>query len=245
MPALEDPHGQLVSLPLAPATEPTAWLASLGVLLLLGYQAIAEAAADMERRYDRAELLTVYRRRRDWKKSDTANLRTYQLSPVAERRIERLGGVGRPVVRAHIALAEMVLDRWRSFQGVVEPAVSPRDRLQALKHWPWWPHYVEALYRGEHLLARDAGVSGAAGYAEQRVADLFAISSAKVHKICGEIRRKRRDCYDDANFPAATRSQFEEWLASGETMTLWDDVGSDWLPNDTSPEPARVGEHGA
>jgi hypothetical protein len=100
-------------------------------------------------------------------------------------------------------------------QPLFDSASTPNERRRALKHWPWWPHYVEALYRGEHELAKRKGVPGPSNEAKIMVGKALGISAATVHSICCEIRGQRKECEDSANFPAMTLVEYEEWMRSG------------------------------
>jgi hypothetical protein len=92
----------------------------------------------------------------------------------------------------------------------------PEQRRKALKLYPWWSHNVEALYRGEHALAKEAGIAGPSGHAERLVGQALGISSATVHKICGDIRRKRKEWDGSANFHAMTLAEYQNWMETGK-----------------------------
>jgi hypothetical protein len=81
--------------------------------------------------------------------------------------------------------------------------------------WPWWEHYVEALYRSEFAHAKNRGVARPSLHGEDTVGNALYISAAKVRKICGTIRRKRQEWEGAANFPPMTLKEFNGWMQSG------------------------------
>lgn len=196
-------------------------LAGLGLLLVVAHEAVRDAAIAAEARHNRAELLRAYLHRRRWKASDRANLLTLPLSPVAQRRLAGLAGRGRPVVEQHRELAEVVLEKLQPFAVVADKTSSPTDRLKALKQLPWWPHFVESLYRGEYQLAKTRGECSPAFAAEGVVGCDLGVSQPMVHRLCGHVRRLRRACEDDANFEPRTLAELRAWLRDGGSFTVW------------------------
>jgi hypothetical protein len=149
---------------LEPARIPQDILAGLAVVGLVAAsfrQSLASWAENVarlaERRHHRAQLLAAYRRRRAWKKSDVPHLKSLGVNNAALSRIERLAGRGRPVVKPYQPLDVAIKTKLSAFQSFVDPNASPDKRKQGFKTRPWWQHYVEALYRGEHALAKDRG----------------------------------------------------------------------------------------
>lgn len=207
----------------APISEQSSTALGVGLIFILAYDHLKRCTDDAERRHGRAERLAAYRRRHAWKASDVANLRTLNLSAVAERKLQRLKGKGRPVVRPHQDLAALVVEKLQCFATALSPEGTPCDRLRAIKQLPWWRHYVEALYRGEHSAARQRGEPGPAETAERLVGHRLGISASQVHHICGEIRRMRAACFEDANFPPLTLAKFDEWVGGGRSFDFdWD-----------------------
>jgi hypothetical protein len=178
------------------------------VVLAAVYQALLKA----ERDHLRGELLAAYRRRRHWKKSDVKNLKSLGVNNAALKRMDRLVGTGRPVVPPHRPFDEAVLTKISAFLTLFGDDGSADNRKQALRQWPWWPHYLEALYRGEHALAKEQGIPGPSDYAERLVGRELGISPATLHRICGEIRRKRKEWDGAADFPPITLSEFRDWM---------------------------------
>jgi hypothetical protein len=196
-------------------------LAGIALLFVVAHEAILDAARDAEARHNRGELLRAYRNRRRWKASDRANLMTLNLSPAAHRRLERLAGKGRPVVEQHRELAEVMVEKLQPIAIMASKTASPNDRLRAMKALPWWPHFVESLYRGEHQLAKVRGDRSPAFAAECLVAHDLGVSQSTVHRLCGDIRRVRQACADDANFEPQTLTDLQAWLATGGDFTVW------------------------
>lgn len=181
----------------------------------VAYESLEAWAENLECKYHRGQLLAAYRRRRQWKKADIARLRSLGVNPVAQRRMERVTGRGRPVVNPR-KLEEEIVEKLTAFQALTDPHATPAQRKKAIRQWPWWPHYVEALYRGEYALAKERKVKGASVEAEIEVGRALGISAAKVHGICGVIRRKRKQDPESANFLAITLAEYEAWLVSDE-----------------------------
>jgi len=195
----------------------------IGVALLLAvaYQALVNAANEADRRHRRGELLQAYRRRRHWKKSDVVRLNTLPLNATASRRLARLEGTGRPVVRPHRELVDKINDGCLALAKSFDPATPAPDRLAAIKQLPWWPHIVEALYRGEYGLAKGGGLSDPSGRAERLVARKLGVSPSATHKICGVIRARRKARPQEEDFPPMTLSKFQTWLDHGKDADFW------------------------
>lgn len=189
--------------------------ALLSDFLLKIQQAMITAAEDAERQHRRAYLLAAYRRRHSWKASDIRPLNSLRPTASARKRMQRLRGKGRPVVVAHQPLAHFLATKISAFQALVHPAASPLVRRKAFRHWPWWRHHVEALYRGEHALAREQGVAGPSDHAERLIGAALGMSPASVHRICGEIRRMRKGCEETANFRPMTLAEYQTWMETG------------------------------
>jgi hypothetical protein len=189
--------------------------------LMIAFTQWAQGTAEnAERKHHRHELLEAYRRRHHWKKADLPHLRTLAVNPAARRRMSALTGVGRPVVRPHEPLSTLLTSRLRSFQALHDPNTLPHVRKRALKQWPWWNHYVEALYRGELADAQSCGIRRASLAAEDIVGKAFNISGASVRKICAQIRLKRQEWDGAANFPSMRLQEFNHWMRTGENPRL-------------------------
>ncbi len=183
---------------------------------------LESVVTDAERAHHRGELLAAYRRRASWKKADVPRLQSLGVNAAARRRVPLLKGRGRPVVTACQPLWPTVAERLAALQPLISTDSSPQERRRALRLWPWWQHHVEALYRGEHELAKTKGVAGPSRYAEEVVGNALSISPATVHNICGAIRRKRREWDGAANFPPMTLREFDHWMNTG----TWPDTQS-------------------
>jgi hypothetical protein len=183
-------------------------------------QAVAqtiEATADRaELDYRRAQLLEAYKRRRDWKKGDIRRLNSLGVNSAARRQMERLEYLGRPVVKAHQDLETVIVEKLRPMLILFAADSTSVERKKAFRRLPWWPHYVEALHRGEYALAKAKSVRGPSSHAEFEVGKALGISSATVHTIRVRIRRMRREWDGSANFPPMTLYQFEDWMRTGK-----------------------------
>lgn len=197
------------------------WQTAVAALTVVGQavtafqQGLTAAVEEADRKHRRAELIVAYRRRRAWKKSDIPRLKTLAVSEVALRRMERLEGRGRPVVSSHQPLGSAFLTKVRALQILSDPGSSPEKRRSAVKLSHWWPHYVEAMYRGEHSLAKTNRERESSGHAERLVGKELGISASEVHRICGGIRRLRTEWDGAANFPAMTLIDYRDWMETG------------------------------
>jgi hypothetical protein len=178
------------------------------IVLAAAFMALLKAELD----HHRGELLAAYRRRKKWKKSDVQNLKSLGVNEVALRRTEKLTGTGRPVVPPHQPFGEVAARKFIAFVRLCDEGSTPEQRKQAFKLWPWWPHYVEALYRGEHALAKERGIAGPSEHAEHLVGSELGVSASTVHRICGEIRRKRKEWDGAADFPPMTLGEYRGWM---------------------------------
>ena len=180
-------------------------------------RAIAEAADRADRAHDRAQRLEAYRRRREWKQSDIPRLESLGVNAAARSRMERLPSLrGRPTIRAHSPLAEVILAKAGALGSMYDPLGTPASRLKALKAFPWWMHHAEALYRGVHEEARRRCLPGPADHAERVVGRALGISPSSLRSLCGAVRAMRARDEACANFPAVTMAQYEEWLLTGK-----------------------------
>lgn len=168
-----------------------------------------------DREHERAKLLAAYRLRHRWKASDASKLRQLKLSPVAERLVVQLEGRGRPIV-THATPASSFLQKAAYMMIALNEQVSSRERLAAIKNTRWWPHYVEAVYRGEYEAAKMQETRSAASITEEIIAKNLGISPAVVRKLCAKIRRMRAEDFESANFPSARLPDFMEWIRSGK-----------------------------
>jgi hypothetical protein len=109
----------------------------------------------------------------------------------------------------------VIVTKFESARSLLEPDHHPSERRRAIKKWPWFDHYVEAMYRGEQSLARSRGDVGPSLHAEMVIGQALGISASKVHSICGEIRRRRKEDNDSANFPPMRIEEFELWMTDG------------------------------
>jgi hypothetical protein len=201
-------------------SELTAQVGSGVILVGVVILAIRQWAENVERNYRRSQLLAAYRCRHSWKKSDIGRLRSLGVSKVAERRIAKLEGTGRPVVPTPLSLEQFIETKLTTFNALLDPTISPQVRRRAFRSWPWWKHHVEALYRGEHAVGKARGIKSPAMEAEITVGAALGISSASVHSICGEIRAMRKADFESANFKPMTLKDYDEWMETGIRLDI-------------------------
>lgn len=198
------------------------WPQGLVMVVLIAFVVLyflggCEAAREGHRK---RALLKVYRRRHQWKKADLPRLRQLGVSDDATRRIERiandkLGGRGRGVVDEFHPIGDGFEAEAEKVWALIDPTASARDRVSALRQTELLPDVAEALYRGEHALARKAGQKSPAEVAEQRVAACLGLSQARVHKLCGKVRRNRRSSEGAKEPDPLSVHEFESWSATG------------------------------
>ena len=187
----------------------------IGSIFLHIHGGIRTAAERAERDHHRGRLLTAYRARHKWRAGDVHALESLDANEVAHRRVSRLTGGGRPVVRRHRPLWETVGERLATVSHLFAKEATAAQRRQAFFHWPWWKHHVEALYRGELDAARAAGTKGAHDAAERAVADAIRVSPGRVHAVCSEVRALRREDALAADFPSMALAEYEDWMERG------------------------------
>ena len=178
-----------------------------------GFQSAAHKA---DQDHLRGERLAAYRVRYRWKAGDAGPLLSIGVNEIAQRRIAALKGRGRPVVRPHRSLGSVLHEKLTNGLCLFREDAAPDERRRAFKTWPWWKHHVEALYRGELELARANRVKGAHDHAERAVADALRMSQGKIHAVCGEIRARRREDAEAANFPSMMLAEYEGWMERGK-----------------------------
>jgi hypothetical protein len=192
-----------------------------GVAVLVGRalavlrKQITSTVEQAEEQHRQRALLAAHRLKNSWKKSDLPGLQSLGITIETEDQ-RKLGRRGRPVVQPHKSLSATIIHRLSAVQPLFDPASSPHQRRRALKLWPWWPHFVEALYRGELDRAKARRVAHASDHAEELVGAELNISASQVHRICGKIRRLRKEWDGAANFPAMTLDDFKDWMTTGE-----------------------------
>lgn len=182
------------------------------------FKTLEETVTAVGRAWDKADeahtaraLLNAYGTRQRWKKSDERALHTLPLNAVARRKVQRLSGTGRPIVKPHQPLAIHLLGKVRNVLPLVLENATPQERRRAFWHWPWHEACVEALYRGEHAQAKAEGLPDAARKAEEKVADALWISRSTVHQICVKVRRAS----DEDVHPPMRIKDFEDWMSGG------------------------------
>ena len=182
-----------------------------GLMWILGLIILCAALLKAETDHHRGQLLRAYRRRRHWRKSDIKNLKCLGVNKTALRRMDSLVGTGRPVVPSYRPFADVAA----AFITLFDEGSSPQLRRRAFKDGPWWEHFVEALYRGEHVLAKAQRIAGPSEHAERVVGTELGISASTVHQISGEIRRKRNESNLPFDFPAMTLDQYRGCIEEG------------------------------
>ena len=163
----------------------------------------------------RGERLAAYRARHQWKRSDIQPLLSIGVNASAQRRMATLQGRGRPVVKMHRPIGEVLFERVALGLNMLRDNATLEERHRYFRKWPWWKHHVEAYYRGELTLARDMGIKAPYDHAERVVGRRLGMSQGSVHAVCGEIRKMRQEDPEYANFPERTLTHYNQLLSNG------------------------------
>ena len=166
----------------------------------------------------RAALLEAYKVRRKWKKGDGRRLEALGISDAARRHLERAGQarvLGQPVVLNYRPLREEMAVAARLLDDLFNPSTPPHVRRCALKKTPWWPYFVEAVYRGEHDAAKAERRTAPSTVAEDITGQVFGIAPDTVRRTAGRVRNMRVLGTGLPDSPSARASDFETWKRSG------------------------------
>jgi len=208
-----DPALPLPRLDVAESIDPI--VIGVGIALVVFYRWVEQATRDADEKHLRAERLAAYKVRQKWKASDIRPLLTIGVSQSAQRRLAVLKGKGRPVVKPHRPLEDVLREKLTNWSSLLCEDAKPSERRRSFRAWPWWKHHVEALYRGELNAARVSGVRGPSDHSERTVARALRLSQGAVRMICGEIRAQRREDPDSASFPPMVLAEYEGWMECG------------------------------
>jgi hypothetical protein len=200
---------------IAPLKPEQTALIALAVVAVAIFCSLASWLENVERQYHRGQLRAAYRKRHSWKKGDVPRLKLLNVNDAAKHRMQRLTGLGRPVVTLPQPFDRTILTKINALQALFDTDASSAARGRAFKECPWWHHFVEALYRGEHAIAKERSLRGPSLEAEIVVGKALGISSALVHSICGAVRGKRRDDEPSTDFPPMTLAEYESWMQTG------------------------------
>jgi hypothetical protein len=156
----------------------------------------------LKRGYERRIRAQALGLRRYWRTADVPRLLRYPgwASPASQSRMARLLKVklvGRGVIPEPLNFDQAVVAAIDLGFQLVNPRVSPSERLEAHKRMPTFPVLVEAAYRGELRRSKPSDPSEphlkASEQAQSKVAEAADISSALVHKICDRVRKDLKE----------------------------------------------------
>lgn len=188
------------------------------------YAAVAAAVVswvdEQNKAYERAAVKRACSRRRDWKVSDAALLRSLPNARISHKRLTALEHSrkrGRPVVARYRSLAETLSVGSQHIKELFDATTPPHRRLRALSQTGWWPQFAEALYRGCYAEAKALGMPAPSAEAERMAANCMGISEAKFRKLCQQVRKQSKvDISGEA--PAISLAAFEEWKLTGKGL---------------------------
>lgn len=166
----------------------------------------------------RAALLHAYRLRRKWRKADARRLHEIGVSASALTHLQRVKAgksPGRGVVQQYEPLGAAISRLAAMVEAACDPKTASYDRIKILKRTPWWPYFVESLYRGERADAKRKGAKEPSVTAERSVADCTGLTDATVHKLCEKVRRERREGNAPPDSPSLRVTEFKAWMLSG------------------------------
>jgi hypothetical protein len=96
------------------------------------------------------------------------------------------------------------------------PDTPRKVRRRILTQTRWWPHYVEAVYRGELNRARGDGGPSPSARAEQRAGSALGLAPDRVRRIAGQVRKMRQVDPEYCDYPAMTAEDYLTWERTGE-----------------------------
>lgn len=168
-----------------------------------------------------------------WRKADIGRLLRLDIGGERADRLhmatlfEGRGPHGGPaVVPKPKTLAEEIVAWVRFGQKLFAPATPPHFRRAMYQETRWWPHLVEAAYRGElhraraslgRLRLKDRHGATASEIAEKRVAEAAIISAAKVHALCQRVRIERE--LGAPQYPEMTAAELKRHLEEGPAVS--------------------------
>lgn len=191
----------------------------VGLAIIMIATRIQDWLEELPAAHRRGARLQACRRRHQWRKADVPKLRDLGVRKPAEarlRRIESASGRGRGVIGKYQPPDVVLISLIENLNALFSSTTAPHMRLALLKKTPWWAAAVEALYRGEHAVFRDAGQKSPSETAEQTVACRLGVSSATVRKLCTTVRQARGDATPDC--PALSLSDFDLWQRQGDAL---------------------------
>jgi hypothetical protein len=173
--------------------------------------------------------LRAYRKRHHWRKADVVRLLNLGVNKAAQQRMARMlqsKSPGRGVVIPYIPLCESILIWARQFQEFGAPATHPNIRLAFLKSTPWWPNFIEMMYRAELAVlqqdrrrhVQEFGREKPSELAECAVSEVVGLSPASVHALCRRVRHERK--HGPPKDPALPVSEFKRVLATGDNFRV-------------------------
>jgi hypothetical protein len=97
------------------------------------------------------------------------------------------------------AIEDQVKDSENTYRAILDPNLSPDERLDLLKNLQAWPRIVLGLYNAELAIAQKRKKDNPAqehgepsDIAYDEVADALCLSAERIRQLCKEGRRHRR-----------------------------------------------------
>lgn len=159
------------------------------IAILIFFYALWQALIEAERRYDRAALARVYRKRHQLKRADGPRVLDYPVNDVMRRRAAEASRMGPPAVQPVKPFDAHCQEILQAVVIAFDPRLPVHARRRALKELPCFPQLILALYRGEQEHADALRLKSPHERAEERVASEFCLSTSSVRRRCVQARR--------------------------------------------------------
>ncbi|WP_376100916.1 hypothetical protein ACE7GA_26730 (plasmid) [Roseomonas sp. CCTCC AB2023176] len=167
----------------------------------------------------RAAILRAYKLRHRWRRGDRHRLEELGVSQIGRAHFDRITAArrrGRPVVTPYLPLAAAVCTTLETLVALGDRNTAPHIRRRLLRATPFWPHVVEAVYRGEYAGALARGVVTPSTHAEEETGRACGLAGDSVRKLATGVRRSRRETGDPAWFPSISAAEFVRWTRTTE-----------------------------
>jgi hypothetical protein len=209
---MTDPTPSLLSL-LTSSTSIAGAITAVATLLNRLITSLEQARENHKRRAK----LDAYQVRNSWKASDKNKIEQLDPSDAVRRRLERLSGRGRPVIKDYVSLDNGIRNALFAINQFYGPATSPQLRLMILKKTPWLPHFIDAVYSTEHAAIRARTRRHAAEDAKERTREVFRTDRDTVKRAVTAARaERRRHGWDRDKVLEMSAKDFECWLQTGK-----------------------------
>lgn len=181
-----------------------------------GIRRAGERAHEAHRR---AAILRAYKLRHRWRSGDRRRLEELGVSPIGRARFDRITAArrrGRPIVTPYLPLAAAIRTTLETLVALGDRNTAPHVRRRLLRTTPFWPHVVEAVYRGEYAGALALRIPSPSTHAEEETGRACGLAGDSVRKLAAGVRRSRRETGDPPWLPHVSAAEFVRWTRTAE-----------------------------